>query len=157
MAAASSFPQRRPHEDGDDAGATDAGGGHAHRFRCPVPRCITQDPAGHAGWESFEGLRAHVDSHALPGRPPKDRLQGRNLVSCPECSRLVSRRCNGGLHRSCAAQRACGEPPPALAQDPSVDRMLASLPTLAAICQANIATQEFLGDGLLPLAEGVHP
>lgn len=92
----------------------DVAGGGGAQLHCPVPGCIAADSA-HPGWENFAGLRAHVDAHILgqlPGAVPADWLPARNMVSCRERSRLVSRRCNGGVHRTCAADRVAARPPP---------------------------------------------
>lgn len=96
--------------DMDRAPAPDAG-----RFFCPLPSCVAHRPSGHAGWESFAGLKAHMDAHqlgVLPGAPPVDWLRARQLVGCPESSRLVSRRCNGGVHRTRMAARLVTQQPP---------------------------------------------
>ena len=125
----------------------------------PRAGCLASQDAHHAGRESFAGLCAHVDAHllgVLPGRPPPDWLRTHNLVSCRICSKLVSRRCHGGFHRTCAASAFAARPPPQLPEassDADVTAVLSSLPSLDEICSADVATQETLGDGLLPLAE----
>ena len=73
----------------------------AGRQHCPIPTCAAHSSTGHAGWDSWADLRAHMDAHqlgGLPGLPPVEWLRAKDLVACPECSRLVSRRCNGGVH-----------------------------------------------------------
>ena len=39
--------------------------GVAAQMHCPVPGCVAASGSGHAGWETFAGLRAHLDAHIL--------------------------------------------------------------------------------------------
>eukprot|EP00435_Cladocopium_sp_Y103_P031572 s3650_g8.t1 len=81
-----------PEDDADMADASGVGG----RLHCPIPSCTAHSSTGHAGWDSWAGLRAHMDAYqlgALPRAPPVEWLRSRDLVACRECSRLVSRRC----------------------------------------------------------------
>ena len=116
--------------------------------------------AGHPGWETFAGLRAHVDAHILgqlPGAVPADWLRARDMVSCRECSRLVSRRCNGGVHRTCAADRMQARPQPqhlpGSCSDSDLDVVLQSLPSLDNIFAAPVGTRDFVSAALLPSAQ----
>ena len=140
-------------EDMDDAAL---GGGREH---CPIPGCVAHCATGHAGWGSAAAPRARMNAHqlgALPGAPPVDWLRAKGLTVCPECSRLVSRRCNGGVHRTCMGARLSRRPPRPLLTDGdqhSVDQTLASLPSLDEIFSAPVATRDFVSAGLLPIAE----
>ena len=147
------------HTIDDDVDMTDAPR-VAGRQHCPIPTCAAHSSTGHAGWDSWAGLRAHMDAHqlgGLPGLPTVEWLRAKDLVACPECSRLVSRRCNGGVHRTCMAARLSRRPAPApLIEGPPasvVGQVLASLPTLDEIFAAPVATRDFVSAGLLPLAE----
>ena len=76
---------------------------------CPVPGCRCHTDSQFHGWQSFLALRSHVDAHLLgelPGLPPTEWLAARNMRPCAHCGRLVSLRCNGGIHRTCMAQRS---------------------------------------------------
>ena len=128
------------------------------RYFCPLPGCIAHGASGHAGWESFAGLKAHMDGHqlgVLPGAPPEAWLRTHQLVGCRECSGLVSRRRNGGVHRTCMAARLSAQPAAPMAADGAAgvsDALLASLPSLDEIFAAPVATRGFVAAGLLPQA-----
>ena len=125
----------------------------AARHMCPVPGCCAGQRARQAGWETFAGLRTSMPTCWGCNQAGHLRI---GCVSCRICSRLVSHRCHGGLHRACAAQAFADRPPPTLPDiraDADVALVLASLPSMDDICVAAIATRETLGEGLLPLAE----
>eukprot|EP00435_Cladocopium_sp_Y103_P011842 s3316_g3.t1 len=142
--------------DDDDVAMAGAAVGRHH---CPIPSCSAHDSTGHAGWESWAALRAHMDAHqlgALQGAPPVEWLRAKDLTVCPECSRLVSRRCNGGVHRTCMAARLARRPARPLLADGdvgNVDSVLSSLPSLDDIFAAPLATRDFVSARLLPLVE----
>ena len=124
---------------------------------CPVPGCPAAAGGRRPGWDTDgPGLRAHVDAHLLgqlDGLPPEPWMNRRGMVVCRICGRMVSRRCNGGVHRTCLAtelssqQAITGRAPqsPTAAAD--------DLPSLMDICSARIETREFIGAGLLPAVE----
>ncbi len=124
------------------------------RLWCPVPGCLAADRATNSGWQTMQGLRPHIDMHCLgllPGRPAEAWMAAGNWAICTECSRLVSRRCMGGMHRKCAGrrlQRMGGTQAP----DES-ERDVPNLPSLDEIFMKECGTREFLGEGLLQLAE----
>lgn len=76
------------------------------------------------------------------------------MVSCRECFRLVSRRCNGGVHRTCAADRLAARPQPlslpGACLDTDLDAVLGSLPSLDDIFSAAIGTRDLISSALLP-------
>ena len=78
-------------------------------------------------------------------------------VGCRECGRLVSRRCNGGVHRTCAAARLAARPQPlhlpGTHPDEDLDRLLGSLPSLDEICATSIGTRDLVSSSLLPVAQ----
>ncbi len=125
------------------------------RHWCPVPGCPAADRSGPTSWQTFQGLRPHIDTHCLgllPGRPPTAWMDAGNWAICDECSRLVSRRCMNGMHRKCAAKRLRrmgGVRPQEAAEDLDVP----DLPSLDEIFMKECGTREFLGEGLLQLAE----
>lgn len=163
----------RPPSSGAAAAAADAAmqpddgdvpmdGGHtgAARMHCPVPGCVAAAHRGHAGWETFTGLRAHVDAHILgqiPGAVPAEWLRARNMVSCRECSHLISRRCNGGVHRTCLADRMAARPQPlslpGACGDADLDAVLGSLPSLDEMFSAPVGTRDLISSALLPSAQ----
>ncbi|CAK9062512.1 unnamed protein product [Durusdinium trenchii] len=145
-----------------DDGDVPMDGGHtgAARMHCPVPGCVAAAHRGHAGWETFTGLRAHVDAHILgqiPGAVPAEWLRARNMVSCRECSHLISRRCNGGVHRTCLADRMAARPQPlslpGACGDADLDAVLGSLPSLDEMFSAPVGTRDLISSALLPSAQ----
>lgn len=137
----------------EDADMGEAGPGRHH---CPIPSCSAHNSTGHAGWELWAALRVYMDAHqlgTLPGALRAEWLRNKDLVACPECSRLVSRRCNGGVHRTCMAVWLSRRPARPLVADGdpgSLGPVLASLPSLDEIFAAPVATRDFVSAGLLP-------
>ena len=119
---------------------------------CPVVGCTAAAGGRRPPWPTFAGLRAHVDAHLLgqlPGLPSQQWLQAQGLVGCRVCGRLVSTRCNGGVHRTCLAHELLQQP----VAPEGVDSVADDLPSLDDIMLAPIATREFVGSGLLPAVE----
>ncbi len=107
------------------------------------------------------GLRPHIDGHLLgilPGRPPQEWVDAGNWAQCGRCSKLVSRRCLGGMHRTCHAEQSLQDQQGrdvGLGQDDTgatVDDC-SDLPSLDAIFMKDMYTQDMLGEGLVGLAE----
>ena len=74
------------------------------KLLCPVIGCPCADASRDPGWNSDDSLRRHVDLHLvgeLPGKPPVQWLQDRNLTACLVCGFSASRRIHGGIHSSC--------------------------------------------------------
>lgn len=134
--------------------------GSSPRLHCPIKVCVAHSSSEHNGWETFAGLRAHVDAHLLgllPGAPPQDWLRARNVVGCRERGRLVSRRCNGGARRTGEATQLAARPQPihlpGTLPDADPDQLLGSLPSLSEICAAPIGTRDLVSSSLLPMAQ----
>ena len=125
----------------------------SRRHFCPVPGCSAAAGGLRPGWETDgPGLRAHVDAHLLsqlPGLPPDEWMSQRGMVACGQCGRMVSRRCNGGIHRRCLAADLAPAPRTETQQETISDE----LPSLMNICLARVETREFIGVGLLPAVE----
>ena len=125
----------------------------SNRHFCPVAECPSAAGGLRLGWEiDGTGLRAHVDAHRLgqlPGLPPEQWMSRRGMVACRLCGRMVSHRCNGGIHRTCLGAELAPPTVPATRQMPDSDE----LPTLMDICLARIETREFIGVGLFPAVE----
>ena len=126
------------------------------RHFCPVPGCPKAIGGRYQGWETDgQGLRAHVDAHLLgqlPGLPPEPWMSRRGMVVCRLCGRMVSRRCNNGIHRTCLARELVRQPPQMAQAQDTMDTG-DELPSLTDICKARIETREFIGVGLLPIVE----
>ena len=128
---------------------------------CPVQGCRAASSHTHAGWQTMAGMRPHLDSHLLgqlPGRPSAEWMRAGNWTGCGECGKLVSLRCANGVHRRCLAQRlraapdlttATGLPGSHAAVDDGGDE----LPNVEDIFALPCATRDFVGEGLLPMAE----
>ncbi len=133
----------------------------ADRFYCPVPGCREADRSRRPRWTTFVGLRPHIDAHILgilPDRPPQEWMDAGNWTACRWCSKLVSKRCLGGIHRTCHAEEQLRDVQRRdVAMDPessgydSTD-LCADLPSLDDIFAKDVFTQEFLGEGLVGLA-----
>ena len=127
--------------------------GHTNLF-CPVPGCPNAAAGRRPEFSSAQRLRAHVDAHLLaqlPGLPPQEWMDQRGMVACRLCGRMVSRRCNRGVHRTCLATELAPGHPRATQAAPAVDAE--DLPSLRDICLARIETREFIGASLLPAVE----
>ena len=103
----------------------------------------------------MQGLQPHIDSHRLRillGLPSDDWMAAGNWCVCTECNRLVSQRCLDGMHRTCAArrlQRTNLHLTPGDLDQPDMP----DLPSLDDIFAKECSTRDFLGEGLLSLAE----
>lgn len=130
------------------------------KHQCPVAGCCYAAGGRHPGWTTFQSARAHIDAHLLgllPGLPPDAWMSQNNWTRCSVCTKLVSKRCNGGIHHNCMAERlsgfSAGQSCSGLLGPGDVDAAtLAELPSLTEICQAPVATREFLSADILPKA-----
>ena len=98
--------------------------------------------------------RAHVDSHLLgqlPGVPPSTWMSRQGMVPCRLCGRMVSRRCNNGVHRTCLASELT--PQHSRTQAPSTADAPEALPSLLEIFSAKIETREFISVAVFPAVE----
>ena len=74
------------------------------------------------------------------------------MVVCRVCGRMVSRRCNNGIHHTCLARELTG-PVRADVAAHGDRTQVDGLPSLTDICLARIETREFIGVGILPQVE----
>ena len=126
---------------------------------CSVPGCLSAAGGRRPGWETDgQGLRNHVDAHLLgqlPGLPPETWMNNRRMVVCRICGRMVSRRCNNGMHRACLASDSTPTVP-SLTPAPMRIRTgepMDDLPTLMNIFAVRIETREFVGASLFLAVE----
>ena len=75
------------------------------------------------------------------------------MVVCRLCGRMVSRRCNGGIHRTCLATELAPHRHRTAGRSVPESASTVELPSLLDICLARIETREFVGTGLFPAVE----
>ena len=126
---------------------------------CPVPGCLSAAGGRRPGWETDgQGLRNHVDAHLLgqlPGLPPETWMNNRRTVICKICGRMVSRRCNNGMHCACVASESAPPLPSFTLASMRIrtGEAIGDLPTLMNVFAARIETREFVGASLFLAVE----
>ena len=134
------------------------------RLWCPVQGCPASAGGRHAGWLSFGSVKAHVDMHLLeayPGRPSEEWMAAGQWTTCQYCGKLASRAHGNGIHKRCLAEQIAARPSQghlgshSPASSANID-VLADLPSIVEICQAQVTTRDYLDPGLLAKAEAQY-